>query len=67
MLSAERLNSSNQLMNVISTVQAQEKENTDDAIRIMNEQLYMFSRVGDKIDIDLHVRDIVSSNIEKGL
>jgi hypothetical protein len=27
----------------------------------------MFSRAGDKIDTDLHVRDIVQSNIDKGL
>lgn len=27
----------------------------------------MFSRIGEKIDIDLRVRDIVNSNIDKGL
>ena len=66
-LSAEKLNASYQLMNVINSHKDQEKDSLDESIRIINEPCYMFSRVGDKIDIDLHVRDIVNSNIEKGL
>lgn len=27
----------------------------------------MFSKVGDKVDTDLHVRDLVMSNLDKGL
>jgi hypothetical protein len=39
----------------------------DESISITNEQLYMFSKIGEKVDIDLHLRDIVNSNIDKGL
>lgn len=36
-----------------------------ESMQIINEHLYVFSKLGDKVDSDLHVRDIVDSNIEE--
>ena len=66
-LSADRLNASFHLMNVINNQSEQERDKVDQELMIANEQLYMFSKPGDKVDIDLHLRDLVNSNLEKGL
>jgi hypothetical protein len=54
-------------MNVINNQSEQERDKVDPELMIANEQLYMFSKPGDKVDIDLHLRDLVHSNLEKGL
>ena len=31
----------------------------------INDQLYVLSKTGDRVDIDLHLKDFVESNLEK--
>ena len=67
MLSNERLQSSFHMMNVLIAANDQEKDGVEPSLQMANEPIYMVNRIGEKVDIDLHVRDIVNSSIEKGL
>ena len=58
------LNDSQNFHNVIDVQNTQEQAELPENMHIVNEHLYVFSKVGEKVDIDLHVRDIVESNFD---
>ena len=49
---------------MIDVQNTQEQAELPENMHIVNEHLYVFSKVGEKVDIDLHVRDIVESNFD---
>ena len=40
-------------------------ENPSPKTGINDQQLSIFSKVGDRVDIDLHIKDIIESNVEE--
>ena len=59
------LKDSQHFNNVIDVQNTQVTTGVPEQKQIINEQLYVFSKVGDRVDRDLHIRDIVESNLEE--
>ena len=61
----DELKDSQHFHNVIDVQNTQVTTGLPESRQIINEQLYVFSKVGNTVDRDLHIRDIVESNLEE--